>query len=134
MKLNKITLNPDWIFTEQERFEKAGKLAMEKIFKLEERPTAILCAYDYIALGAIEAIKKHGLKVPEDFSLIGYDDIPIASHVNVDLTTIKTNNNLICDLAVDLILKKLDSRFYALHQQITPHAELIIRNSVRKIN
>ena len=133
MQCNKMSINADWIFTEEERFEQAGKLAMQKILAQQERPTAILCAYDHIALGAIEVIKKHGMSVPEDFSLIGYDDIPIASHVNVDLTTIKTDNDLICDLVVDLILKKLNSKFYALHQQITPHAQLIIRNSVRKI-
>jgi LacI family transcriptional regulator len=134
LQSNGLSVNPNWIFNQKERFEQAGKTAMEQVLLLEDKPSAIMCAYDNIALGAIEIIKKHGKSVPHDFSLIGFDDIPIASHVSVGLTTIKSNNDAICDLAVDLILKKIDSKFYALHQQITLHAELIVRSSVSKLN
>ena len=132
-KLN-VSLRKEWIVEENERFEKAGNTGAEKLLNLKDKPTAIFCSYDNIALGAIDTIKKHGLSVPEDFSIIGFDDIAVASHVNIGLTTIKTNNDAICDLAVDLIVKKIKSKFYALHQQITMRAELVIRNSVKKLN
>ena len=134
MAENSLIINPTWIFMEKARFEQAGKCAINKIMQLIDKPTAIICAYDNIALGAIDAIKKHGKSVPEDFSIIGIDDIPIASHTSVNLTTIKSNNTTICDIAVDLILKKIESKFFSLREKISLKTELVIRNSVKKIN
>ena len=134
MQVNGLTVNQDWIFTEKERFENAGKSATEKLLNLEKQPTAIFCAYDNIALGVIDTLKKHGKSVPDDYSIIGIDDIPVASHSNVSLTTIKSNNDTICDMAVELLLKKLKSRFFSLHQKISLRTKLVIRNSVKNIN
>ena len=134
MQCNELDINPNWLFTEKVRFEEAGKSATQKILAMEDQPTALFCAYDNVALGAIEAIKKHGKSVPDDFSVIGINDIPIASHVNVSLTTIKSHNNTVCDMAVELILKKIESKFFSLHQKISLRTELVKRNSVKKIN
>lgn len=56
------------------RFEEAGYRMMTQLLRQPHRPTAVLCAYDDIALGAAKAIYEAGLQVPEDISLIGYDD------------------------------------------------------------
>lgn len=56
------------------RFEDAGYRMMSQLLQQERRPTAVLCAYDDIAIGAAKAIFEAGLRVPEDISLIGYDD------------------------------------------------------------
>lgn len=56
---------------------------------LENGATAILCASDLIALGVITEVTKHGLKVPEDISVIGYDDLPLAAELTPPLTTIR---------------------------------------------
>ncbi len=133
MNENALIVNPNWIFIEKTRFEQAGKCAIDKIMQLTDKPTAIICAYDNIALGAIDAIKKHGKSVPEDFSIIGIDDIPISSHSNVSLTSIKSNNAVLCDIAVDLVLKKIESKFFSLREKINLKTELVIRNSVKKI-
>ena len=134
LQVNDLPVNNDWLFMEKARFEQAGKLATEKMLALKEQPTAILCGYDNIALGVIDTLKKHGKTVPDDYSIIGIDDIPVASHANVSLTTIKSNNDTLCDMAVDLLLKKLESKFFSLHQKISLKTELVIRNSVKKIN
>ena len=134
MKENGLMVNPNWIFIEKERFEQAGISAIEKIFALSNKPTAILCAYDNIALGAMQAIKQHGKSVPDDFSIVGVDDIPVSSHVNVGLTTIKSNNATICEIAVDLVLKKIESKFFSLREKISLKTELVIRDTVKKIN
>lgn len=131
-KLN-LTVNPDWIFEEKERFESAGYSAMQKIYGMKNRPTAIFCAYDNIALGAIQSIRTHGHNVPDDFSIIGINDIPIASHYNISLTTIKSNVPTLCEMAVDLIMKKLSNKFFTLRQHTSLCSELIIRNSVKNI-
>ncbi|MBE5734334.1 MAG: LacI family transcriptional regulator [Clostridiales bacterium] len=134
MNENALIVNPNWIFIEKTRFEQAGKCAIDKIMQLTDKPTAIICAYDNIALGAIDAIKKHGKSVPEDFSIIGIDDIPISSHSNVSLTSIKSNNAVLCDIAVDLVLKKIESKFFSLREKINLKTELVIRDTVKKIN
>ncbi len=56
---------------------------------LEGGATAIMCASDLIATGVIAEVLKHGLRVPEDISVIGFDDLPIASQLSPSLTTIR---------------------------------------------
>ena len=129
-----LKVNPDWIFEEKQRFESAGYSAMQKVYAMENKPTAIFCAYDNIALGAIQSIRTHGQNVPDHFSIIGINDIPFAAHYNISLTTIKANSSTLCDMAVDLILKKLKNKFFTLRQRISLRSELIIRNSVRDIS
>lgn len=134
MQVNGLSVNQEWLFTEKVRFEDAGKSAMAKLLAMDEQPTAIFCSYDNIALGAIQSIRTHSKNVPDDYSIVGIDDIPIASHYNISLTSIKSRKNTICDTAVDLIMKKLESKFFSLHQKISLRTELIKRGSVKKIN
>jgi LacI family transcriptional regulator len=56
---------------------------------LQRGATAIMCASDLIAFGVITEVQKHGLKVPEDISVIGFDDLPMASQLTPKLTTIR---------------------------------------------
>src|SRR5690606_23709292 len=56
---------------------------------LENGATAIMCASDLIASGAITEVVKHGLKVPDDVSVVGFDDLPIASQFSPSITTIR---------------------------------------------
>jgi LacI family transcriptional regulator len=134
MKKNNLAIKNEFIIVSKKRFEEAGIDAMEQIFKLKNMPTAIFAAYDYIALGIIQYIRKHNKTVPDDFSLIGVDDISFSSHLNIKLTTIKVNTQEICDLILDLIYKKINNKFYKLRQNITVRSELIIRDSVKNIN
>jgi DNA-binding LacI/PurR family transcriptional regulator len=60
--------------------------AVDALLARDQPPTALLCATDVIALGAIDALRAHGLRVPEDISVTGYDDIPAAA--GADLTTV----------------------------------------------
>ncbi|MCR2823785.1 LacI family DNA-binding transcriptional regulator [Lederbergia panacisoli] len=88
----------------------SGVLAMEQLLSLEDRPTAIFAASDMIALGAIKAIRNHGLKVPDDISIVGFDDIELAKHSTPSLTTIKQDTDLIGMQAADLLLKQIDAK------------------------
>jgi LacI family transcriptional regulator len=69
----------------------------------EKRPTAIFCATDMIAFGAMEVIHEAGLKIPEDISLVGFDDYEKAAHSNPPLTTIRQDFYEIGKKAVQLI-------------------------------
>jgi LacI family transcriptional regulator len=62
---------------------------MEQLLALPEPPTAVFAASDMMALGAIRAAAEAGLSVPTDISVIGFDDIQLADHMNPPLTTVR---------------------------------------------
>ncbi len=68
--------------------ESSGYDAMKQLLALPERPDAVFCQSDYLAIGAIRAVKEAGFRVPEDIAIVGFDDIDAASVVDPKLTTI----------------------------------------------
>lgn len=85
-----LPLREEWIigegWTRQHGFE-----AMGALLALPDRPTAIVAATDTIAIGAMDQVLQHGLRVPQDIAIIGFDDIPLAADLIVPLTTIRTS-------------------------------------------
>jgi DNA-binding LacI/PurR family transcriptional regulator len=69
--------------------EEEGRTAAENLLELDPQPTAILAASDRLAIGVIEAARRHQLRVPEDLSVVGFDDIPAAKLITPELTTAK---------------------------------------------
>ncbi|WP_158629985.1 LacI family DNA-binding transcriptional regulator [Cohnella sp. AR92] len=67
----------------------SGYEAMHRLLSLEERPTAVVCCSDMSAFGAMEAAEERGLSIPEDVSVVGFDDIEAARSVRPALTTIR---------------------------------------------
>lgn len=66
-----------------------GQKAMTELLRPSRKPTAVVCSNDWTAIGALHAILAAGLRVPDDVSLLGFDDIPLASYTNPALTTIR---------------------------------------------
>ncbi len=66
-----------------------GEIAMEKLLVLDERPDAVFAASDVMAIGAMAAIEKAGLRIPDDIAIVGYDDSPYATLVSPQLTTVR---------------------------------------------
>jgi LacI family transcriptional regulator len=66
-----------------------GKLAGEKLLDAPDRPTAVYCSNDEMAAGVLHAAMERGLSVPEDLSIVGFDDSPIAAHIWPPLTTVR---------------------------------------------
>ncbi|SEO89483.1 transcriptional regulator, LacI family [Amphibacillus marinus] len=85
-----------------------GREAMIRLLALSERPTAVVVAGDIMALGAIKVIKEAGLRVPEDISIVGFDDIALAKHVDPPLTTIRQDKDLIGRQAAIILLNKIN--------------------------
>ncbi len=69
--------------------EESGQAAMERILGVLPRPTAVFAASDAIALGAMVTLRRHGLRIPHDMALVGFDDIPLAAYVDPPLTTVR---------------------------------------------
>lgn len=68
--------------------EQKGRNAMLRLLAHAERPTAVFAANDVMALGAMKAIKREGLRIPQNIAVVGFDDIPLAQHVEPSLTTV----------------------------------------------
>ncbi len=112
---------------------KGGYQAMKKFLELPEPPTAIFAANDLLALGAMQAIQKKKYNIPEDFCIIGFDDIRLASFVYPPLTTIRQPMLEMGALAVKMLLKIIEEGEFN-QRKIVLKPKLIIRESCRKIN
>lgn len=85
-----------------------AELVTSQLLRLEEAPTAIVCANDVSALGAYAAIAKTGLRVPEDISVTGFDDIALAATSNPPMTTIHQPLAAMGQVAVNLMIDALE--------------------------
>jgi LacI family transcriptional regulator len=79
--------------------------AAHELLKLRRRPTAIVAGNDLMALGVMQAAGEMGLKVPEDLAVVGFDDIQIAAHREIQLTTMAQQKTEMGRLAVGWILE-----------------------------
>lgn len=110
----------------------SGFLATKELMSLANPPTAIFACNDEMALGAESAVYKMGLKIPENISLIGFDDIPLVSELSVPLTTIKQPVEDIGSIAVSLLIQLIEKKEVVKKVYEIP-TELVIRNSCKKI-
>ena len=95
------------------------------------RPTAIFCANDMMAIGAMRAIREKGLSVPRDISLVGYDDLETSRYIDVPLTTIRPPLADVGTRSVELLMEVLKDPARP-PRQIALHAELVVRASTAK--
>ncbi|MEP6988580.1 MAG: LacI family DNA-binding transcriptional regulator, partial [Chloroflexota bacterium] len=91
-------------------------------------PTAIFASNDASAFGAMDAVREGGLRIPDDISIIGFDDIPQASLVYPKLTTVRQPLEQMGRVAVKLLLEQIEDR-NRLPQRVTLPTELVIRDS-----
>jgi len=105
-----------------------GQSISEKFIQLEHRPTAIVCINDMTSLGFINGIKEAGFRVPEDLSVVSFDDIPIASLHDIQLTTVSQHTEAMGKTAVKLMLKQLHSP-NAQPERIIMAPQLIVRKT-----
>ncbi|MFP4015632.1 MAG: LacI family DNA-binding transcriptional regulator, partial [Halanaerobiales bacterium] len=113
--------------------EDGGYNAMKELLKQKELPTAFFCHSDMIAIGAMKAIKEAGYTVPDDFSIIGFDDIEICTYVTPLLTTIRQDRYLMGDKTGDILLEMINNPEEDVSPVILP-VELIPRDSCRKLS
>ncbi|HZQ43502.1 MAG TPA: LacI family DNA-binding transcriptional regulator [Acidobacteriaceae bacterium] len=88
MKDAGLTVHRDFIRAGNYRIS-GGESCMEELLGLAERPTAIMCTNDLTAIGALRVIRRRSLSVPEDFSLVGFDDIEMSDIIQPPLTTLR---------------------------------------------
>jgi LacI family transcriptional regulator len=96
-------------------------------------PTAFFCMNDIIAYGCIKGLRDHNYRVPEDISVIGFDDLPSSSLSEPSLTTIRVSSNQIGQRALEKISERITGKDEAMPENILIAGKLIIRKSVIKI-
>ena len=109
-----------------------GFQAMMSLLGSENPPSAVLVYNDLMALGALHAIRSRGMRVPDDISLVGFDDISMAAHANPPLTTINQPKNRMGRLAVQLLLRMRRGELKPGDGYVLLESPLIIRESTAR--
>lgn len=103
--------NPDYIAI-GDRFADGGYATAKRMIEGGKLPRAIICGYDYLAIGAMRAFTECGYRIPEDIALIGMDDIPEAEFMNPPLSSINSNLKESCYVAADTIINMIMGKPY----------------------
>lgn len=122
-----IALDPDLV-CEGDFLQPQGYRCTQQLLSLQEPPTALFVSNDVMAFGAMEAARVHGLHIPTDLSIIGFDDIPQAAHVHPGLTTVRQPLEEMGRKAAELLLRYITNP-RAEVERIELPTELILRDS-----
>lgn len=127
MREHGIAARAEWI-RHADFTQRAGKEVGQRMLSLAERPTAIFAANDVIALGVLEAADSLGISVPDELSLIGYDDISYAALPRIQLTTIAQPAFEMGKIATDWLISVISGEdLPPIHRVLKPH--LIVRST-----
>jgi alanine racemase len=116
--------------TESDVSEEGGRAAFDRLWRRGRRPTALVAMSDLIAVGALEAALQSGLAVPEQLSIIGFDDIPEARWIRPALSTVRQPAREKGRVAAELLISLLDGS--GAPRYINLETELINRASVAR--
>ncbi|KGQ46450.1 substrate-binding domain-containing protein [Gallibacterium anatis] len=126
-----LPINPDWIIESHFDFE-GGVEGMKKLLQITPRPTAVFACSDTIAVGVYQVAWQQGLRIPQDISVIGYDNIMLAQYLTPPLTTIHQPKAELGKLAVETLLERIKSPDLK-YKTTMLQPQLIWRASVAKI-
>ena len=116
------------LFAEGDFTSKSGYFAMRKILALNGRPTAVFAGNDTLAFGAMMAVREAGFSIPEDFAVVGYDDIPAAAYACPPLTTVKTHAFEQGKIAGEAVIALIEGKEHGRKTSIVP-LEFVVRES-----
>ncbi len=109
-----------------------ARLAVEKLLVLPVPPTALFCYNDMSAIGALRGIRAHGLCVPRDISIVGFDDLVLASYVDPPLTTVRQPKRQMGLTAMEILLRLLSDA--PQENIVRMKGELVVRQSTAPPN
>lgn len=120
----------------RERFELGGYLRAKELLRDqgEPRATAVLACYDQVALGALDAFREAGVRVPEDISVVGFDNIILNDYLPIQLTSISDPTEQLSSLAVKLLMDNLHEKENHVVQNVWLQPRLVVRSSTAAPN
>jgi len=98
------------------------------------RPTAVLCVTDLVAIGFQQECIRHGVRIPDDVSIVGYDNLDLSEAAAVPLSTVAQPRREMGAMAARLLLDELDSGDNHVHQQIVLEPKLVARASTKAVD
>jgi LacI family transcriptional regulator len=108
----------------------SGRDAGSRLLGLADRPTAVFCVNDLVALGVLQAMFAAGVRVPEDVAIVGYDDIEFASAAAVPLTSVRQPAFRMGQTATELLIEETgDGHAEHRHRRVVFQPELVVRGS-----
>jgi LacI family transcriptional regulator len=107
-----------------------GFVGAHRLLDQPERPTVIVCGNDVVALGALNAARERGLAVPGEVSVVGFDDLPVASWPIIRLTTVAFDLNAMARAAAGLLVNRLERGADQPFQTITFDSRLVRRETL----
>jgi len=111
----------------------AGRLAMAQLLAQNERPEAVVCCNDLVALGAYDLLRAQGLRVPQDISITGHNDMPLVDMVDPPLTTIRLPHRELGWRAAEMLFDEIEGKSLSA-STVVLRPELVVRESTRRIS
>jgi DNA-binding LacI/PurR family transcriptional regulator len=124
---NDLKFDPRLVIEKQPTLHE-GKEGMEKLLSMPKPPTAVFAASDMLAVGALAAAREKRLRVPEDVSIAGFDDIDFAAFCNPPLTTVRVPASKMGEMAVEMLMGMIEGKSRE-GRQITLDTQIIVRES-----
>jgi LacI family transcriptional regulator len=124
---HEIAYDPKLVY-EGDFFQPLGYAGASALLELPHPPTAIFASNDVSAFGVMEAVREHGLHIPDDVSIVGFDDIPQAAHVHPPLTTIRQPLEKMGRTATRMLLEHIKDPLHPPERVELP-TELVLRQS-----
>lgn len=125
-------VDEDDFYVIDRRFEKIGFEAAEQMLKKRFLPTAVVAAYDEVAMGIIRYFTDNGVSVPGDVSVVGINNIPYAAYSQIPLTTVDMHTEDKCSILVSLLFDKIYGDSKVVQHVVVEHT-LVERKTVKKI-
>jgi LacI family transcriptional regulator len=119
----------EWVFKGNFTLEDGYSL-MKEALKLKKIPTAFFIASDPMAIGAYKAIQEEGYNIPNDISIVGFDDIATAQYLSPSLTTVKVFTDFMGETALEVLMERIKGE-RSLSKKIVLPVKLIIRDSCK---
>lgn len=113
--------------------QKTGYLLAKELIASKHFPTAIFAVKDLLAVGVIHALQENGIRVPEDVSILGYDDISIAALPMLELTTVAQPKKEMSEHALRILLEQVEGLNAIPKSNYYSHPQLVVRKSCRKL-
>lgn len=118
---------PEWRISQQPYTLAGGRAGCTTLLSLADAPTAIICGIDIQAFGCLVEAHSRGLRVPDELSLVGIDDIEMSAHMSPALTTVHISTATIGECAADKLMARLDGQPF---ERVTKlPIELVVRQS-----
>jgi LacI family transcriptional regulator len=126
---NSIQVNEDYIIS-AEIGGNVGYSCTKRLIAMPVPPTAIVAINDYYAINAYLAIEENGMQVGGDISVVGFDDVILASLIRPKLTTVRCNTHNMAEYATEILLRNIKSLTQSTQKEVIMPSEIVIRDSV----